>query len=406
MIFKEYYKKIVIGFIAVLMVLTLSSKSIYYAVTPKVEYQTYFSGELADTIIIRGEIVGKNNKLFYVDKDLMVLETCNNQSEKVEKGDLLFSLDVSPLEKQLDDLKERRNDIKLRRNQYDRDEKDKSLGIEECKLEIDGLKDEYSSQKELYETGILSESELKEFEDRLDIKQRELNRLESRLGSNGDDISVIEIYEEEEKRVEDKIKALEDKISRYKEFRSDVSGSIVYSDIEVGKVVGAGQILYKIYLPGSGYEFNAEIPSDFAKNIKIGDSIVIRRLEKGENLNCKVMSLVKENSITRIRLDIDQIELQNGEKAVFSMVNSLGKYEKTVPLSAIHREDGLDYIYVLRESSSILGKEFVTDRVQVDVIAKTSEKAAIESDEVTSSDRIIIESSEFLTDNMNVVVNL
>lgn len=407
MVFKENYKKIVIGFISVLIVLTLSSKSIYYAVTPKVEYQTYISGELADTTLIRGEIVGKNSRLYYIDEELMVLETCQNESEKVEKGDLLFRLDVSPLEKQLDDLKERRSDLKLRRSQYNADQNDKVFGVEECKLEIADLRDEYISQKELHDAGILSESELKSFKDKVDAKERELKRLESKLGSNNDDnVNVTDIYEEEEDRIDNKIRALEEKISNYREFRSDISGSIVYSDIEVGKVANSGQILYKIYTPGSGYELTAEIPSDFAKNIKIGDSMVIRRLEKGENLNCRVISLIKENSITTIRLDIADDEVENGEIAVFSIVNSLGKYEKTVSTSAIHRENGLDYIYVIRESSSMLGKEFITERIQVDVIGKTSEKVAIESGELTSSDRIIIDSTEFLTDKMKIVVKL
>lgn len=406
MIFKEYYRKIVIGFIAVLVVLTLSSKTIYYAVTPKVEYQTYISGELTDTTLIQGEIIGKNSKLYYIDEDLMVLETCQNESEKVEIGDLIFRLDVSPLEKQLDDLYEKRNDIKLRKNQYDDNERDKAFSLEECRIEIDELRLEYDSQKELYESGVISESELKVIDNRLETKLRELKRLENRLGSIGDSGSTVGIYEEEEERINNKIKILEAKISNYREFRSDVAGSIVYSDIEVGKPASKGQILYKVCIPGSGYEFNADISSDFANSIKIGDSIVIRRLEKGENLNGRVTNLIKKNSKTSIKLEIEQSELENGDKAVFSLVNSLGKYEKTIPLSAVHRENGLDYIYVIRESNSMLGKEFVTERIQVDVITKTSEKAAIESNELTSNDRIIIESTEFLVDKMKVVLNL
>ena len=67
-----------------------------------------------------------------------------------------------------------------------------------------------------------------------------------------------------------------------------------------------------------------------------------------------------------------------GSIATLKVEKASKKYDTCVPLGALHSDGDKYYVYVINEKDTILGTETAVDKVQVDILDKNNEQAAIE----------------------------
>lgn len=131
----------------------------------------------------------------------------------------------------------------------------------------------------------------------------------------------------------------------------------------------------------SGYKFTTSLDKSQAKYLSKGDKIT---LDIG-------------NDTTVDGLTIDDIEVSSEDKNVYeitvsipSKVKNLGsmatmnvekaskKYNTCLPLNVLHSDGDKYYVYTVTEKETILGVETTVDKVEVSVLDKNNEYAAIE----------------------------
>ena len=80
----------------------------------------------------------------------------------------------------------------------------------------------------------------------------------------------------------------------------------------------------------------------------------------------------------------------------------IGRYECSLPLSALYQDNSSDYVFLIEEKNTILGVEMTARKQKVKVIDKDASYAALEMDAFTEEDKIIIETDKDVKDGMRV----
>jgi hypothetical protein len=143
-------------------------------------------------------------------------------------------------------------------------------------------------------------------------------------------------------------------------------------------------------------KFSCSITTEQSKYIHLNDTLELtlngnqkskatidyytQNSQGGYNITCKLSDVTAQigTSLTAIRTV--QGDLQT----------------LTIPIDAIHEENNATYIYTLSEKSSILGNEYYTEKIKVQISDKNDTYAAIESGVISSDTNVIIYSSNEL----------
>ena len=80
----------------------------------------------------------------------------------------------------------------------------------------------------------------------------------------------------------------------------------------------------------------------------------------------------------------------------------IGRYECSLPLSALYQDNSSDYVFLIEEKNTILGVEMTARKQKVKVIDKDASYAALEMDAFTEEDKIIIETDKDVKDGTRV----
>lgn len=131
----------------------------------------------------------------------------------------------------------------------------------------------------------------------------------------------------------------------------------------------------------AGYKFTATLDKASAKYLSKDDKVT---LDLG---NGTIVEGLKVQSIDVSAEDKNSYELtvsipakvkKLGSIATLKVEKASKKYDTCVPLGALHSDGDKYYVYVINEKDTILGTETAVDKVQVDILDKNNEQAAIE----------------------------
>ena len=131
----------------------------------------------------------------------------------------------------------------------------------------------------------------------------------------------------------------------------------------------------------AGYKFTATLDKASAKYLSKDDKVT---LDLGNGTTVEGLTV---QSIDVSAEDKNSYELTVSSPAKVKKLGSIAtlkvekaskKYDTCVPLGALHSDGGKYYVYVINEKDTILGTETAVDKVQVDILDKNNEQAAIE----------------------------
>ena len=131
----------------------------------------------------------------------------------------------------------------------------------------------------------------------------------------------------------------------------------------------------------AGYKFTAILDKASAKYLSKDDKVILD-LGKGttvEGLTVQSIDVSAEDKNSyELTVSIPAKVKKLGSIATLKVEKASKKYDTCVPLGALHSDGGKYYVYVINKKDTILGTETAVDKVQVDILDKNNEQAAIE----------------------------
>lgn len=131
----------------------------------------------------------------------------------------------------------------------------------------------------------------------------------------------------------------------------------------------------------SGYKFTATLDKATAKYLSKGDKVMLDigndTTVEGLTIDDIAVSAEDNNSYT-LTVSIPAKVKNLGSMATMKIDKASKKYDTCLPLNAIHSDGEKYFVYVISEKESILGVETAVNKVEVEVLDKNNELAAIE----------------------------
>ena len=257
-----------------------------------VKATTIEKGSISSYVTAPGKVQEKNKAQVFFDTPLRVLNVLVDRNDYVQEGDRLVELDISTLTDELDKLKIQREiqsitlkklesgqsllsletNLTSARNAFDRSQENHQTAL-----------DEYNKQLNLFESGVISQTQLKQYEQaekdskaaldnaRINLESAE-KTYNSSLGSHDLDLqSQIKNVELMSKQISEiqaklnKIKSLE---------KAPITGVVTEVFVTEGGYTMSGQSAFTI-IDHQNLEIVAGVDEYSSKDIKIGQEVII-----------------------------------------------------------------------------------------------------------------------------------
>lgn len=211
-------------------------------------------------------------------------------------------------------------------------------------------------------------------EDTLREYQRMLEDADSAAQSSSD-LSLLTLGIEQ---LEGEIEALQEAIDTQSEVCAPMDGIVTAVNISVGQLTGQEALL--LLNDGQNIRFVGEITEKQAEDVEIGTSISLKLTGQEKLLNLTVSSM--ELSTERADRYVISAALPSGEgrPGLHGEANIEKRFvnqQQCITLSALHQDGEQEYVLQVIEKKSVLGTEFVVQRVNVEVVARNESMAAI-----------------------------
>ena len=154
----------------------------------------------------------------------------------------------------------------------------------------------------------------------------------------------------------------------------------------------------------AGYKFTATLDKSDAKFLAKDDKVTLD-LGNGtsvEGLKIQSIDVSQEDKNSyELTVSIPAKVKKIGTIATLKVEKASKKYDTCVPLTALHSDGDKYYVYVINEKDTILGTETAVDKVQVEILDKNNEQAAIDGT-FSWDQKFVLTSSKTLRDGDRV----
>lgn len=154
----------------------------------------------------------------------------------------------------------------------------------------------------------------------------------------------------------------------------------------------------------AGYKFTATLDKSDAKFLAKDDKVTLD-LGNGtsvEGLKIQSIDVSQEDKNSyELTVSIPAKVKKIGTIATLKVEKASKKYDTCVPLTALHSDGNKYYVYVINEKDTILGTETAVDKVQVEILDKNNEQAAIDG-AFSWDQKFVLTSSKTLRDGDRV----
>lgn len=151
-----------------------------------------------------------------------------------------------------------------------------------------------------------------------------------------------------------------------------------------------------------GARFTTEISKEDAKYVVVGDVVTLKVNDKSYEDMTVLSTETNEDSSVRVTVYVPKKTIPIGTHASMEIEQTSEKYMTTLPLSAIHAEQNKYFVYVLEKEDTVLGEETVARKVNVSIVEKNGEYAALSDSSLSEDDSVIVESDTMLANGEKV----
>ena len=151
-----------------------------------------------------------------------------------------------------------------------------------------------------------------------------------------------------------------------------------------------------------GARFTTEISKEDAKYVVVGDAVTLKVNDKSYEDMTVLSTETNEDSSVRVTVYVPKKTISIGTHASMEIEQTSEKYATTLPLTAIHAEQNKYFVYVLEKEDTVLGEETVARKVNVSIVEKNGEYAALSDGSLSEDDSVIVESDTMLANGEKV----
>lgn len=171
-------------------------------------------------------------------------------------------------------------------------------------------------------------------------------------------------------------------------------GTVLSVEADIGDRTTGGEIL-RIAAHDGGYRFRAQIGEEEAGYVAIGDTVEITIRGEEHYIEGEIESILVrgDEGIAEITASLPEGEYTVGISATMEIGKRSESYNTCLPLEAVCKDTKGDYILVVRESNTVLGKEYTAVRIPVTVLDHDAANAAV-TGALMSGDMVITGSNK------------
>lgn len=151
-----------------------------------------------------------------------------------------------------------------------------------------------------------------------------------------------------------------------------------------------------------GARFTTEISKEDAKYVVVGDAVTLKVNDKSYEDMTVLSTEPNEDSSVRVTVYVPKKTISIGTHASMEIEQTSEKYATTLPLTAIHAEQSKYFVYVLEKEDTVLGEETVARKLNVSIVEKNGEYAALSDGSLSEDDSVIVESDTMLANGEKV----
>lgn len=429
---KNKCAKILAGFMVFMFAMTVISRGAASMTVAQVAAIHPGTRSLETIVTGEGTMEQQTENGFWTLAGLVLEKVYVQKGQKLRKGDVLAKVQAKSLEEKIQTLQkeirglelqseeaqdtirrnrqEKRETIKSQkkqnREQYQQKKQELTAAVETASTEYDNAKE--TAQTEKLQAARAVEDAAKPVEvdgtlaaGRLELaqKQKKLDRLkeQKQKGSEGEN-------------TEDDISALEDEIASLQlqlqelagaggAVRADQDGVVTAVHVKSGDVTNESAVL--LYAGnGEKLQFTSLMEKREAKKLSVGDEVTLKTAEKkirGLTISSIEEQLQSDGTEKRkVTVQVPQGKCRIGQVAEMTVRKESGPYDVTIPLTALHTEQGKNYVYVIRSVKTVLGKQKTVSRVDVTVLKRNGSFAAISEDNLSQEDQVITEATRII----------
>lgn len=432
-------------FLGFMWVCTLVSKSIYASGLPMVT-TTRIDAKYIEHVVEMEGIVEAGAKLpVVVLGGLRVEELAVHTGDKVEEGDLLFTVDLEDIREKIAEQETACQKVQL---QIDAILHNKELAEAQKALEEARAREDYDALARYQDTLVgraaedvaQAEEDLEELqeenrehengdepetEDEQEARRQEEERLKQQLqaavyaeadakwnrettmkdaGRKIEDILLEEdldatllVYRTEVNSIREKIAQYQAIIDREGKITADISGMVTDVYVEVGgRVPDTASLL--LADDEVACQFRTTLTKEQKSYVNLNDDAKLE-LDGKKAINVRIDYLAENENAPGTFTALVQLPEDTGMpglSGVLKCAKSGEKHPCCVSLLALHAQNDRHFVYVVSEREGILGQEYYVEEINVSVIDKNDQWAAVEG-ALTSDSRIIASSTKELS---------
>lgn len=428
------------AFLALMVLCTLLSGVANALTLARIKTEAIRPMSLKHDTSLSGTLAPKYEQAVFTLPDQKVSSVQVKEGDMVKEGDILFQVDLEELEEQL----ERARD-ELKKAEYQQKDANSAGALEakeKQKAEARAREDYDHTLEEADRKIREAEAAWADAQARLDIirdktvtpetdadagqgytqeqKQQDINTLEQETDARKQDYDAAVAEKEEKMRnagrqVEDASspspsnhsnaiadldqKEIERRIQKLEQLKED--GGAVRSTMDgvVKKLETAtGQITSSTMAAlltdtSNGYRFEAAASKNEIKYLAVGDEVTLDfgdQYEPVSGLRIESIEAAGEDSDqSLISLDVPPQKEKLPSTAELKASRTTKKYTAVVPVEALRVEKGKYFLYMPSEKESVLGKITVVERVDVEILDKNDQYAAVEGAFLESNEVLV-----------------
>lgn len=417
-------KKVLAGFVVfmgVMWICTLVSKSLYTTRLPVVNTVMPEEKYVEHTVEVEGIVVEGGKQAVSALSGLRVKELMVHVGDKVEEGDVLFTVDLEDLKDIMDEKQSAINEIQLQANAI---VENQALAQQRKEIEEARAREDYDTTARQKDTDVGRAMDryvraLEDLESAEGADEEEQQRLKDELQSAA--YAEADAMRERDAAVKEASRDVEDilmpenadaTLSVYQAQIADLKdGLAVYQEVlnAQGNVTAKSQgMITDIYVEEGGRvpdsaammmtddsvpcQFKVTIDQEQKKYVGYGDEVSVRLDGSSRKIDVKVDYLTESQLMPggyEILFGLPEDMGFPGLSGIMERTERGEKYNCCVPPAAVYESQKRNFVYVVKEREGILGSEYYVEEVTVRVTDYNESWMALDAPALDSKSRIV-----------------
>lgn len=276
----------------------------------------------------------------------------------------------------------------------------------EAEAAIDAVKGSQSDVlREFEDCQYLGEEELYQAQRAVETAQTALENAGKRAAVSQKESEITRLTYESEAAEKEKLRSmLQEILDQEGRMPAPASGTVLHT-VEKGAVTEGNEDTVTLSCDDRGFIFEGALDQESAQRFTAGDKGELLYASDGgtQKLEVEIHSVgaPDEDGQAPVTVILPEGSFSAGMPAQLSLNKKSGSYQSCLPITALRSDSRGDHVLVIRKQNSVLGTEWVTERVAITVQDRDSQMMSIEST-LTYSDQVIISSNKAIAEGDRV----